>query len=209
MATIEIDDTLNNEIDLEEISSNEIVDYDFRELEELKFDFDEIFISVDENSTNFKLDENLINQKRISYLEQKVSPLLISLIKNEDFEFGKTNESVKIIEEQFEFNSVATQNWFNKLYIKYYACDEKILIGLLRIVESLHEKALHPTGEIMAIAALSHKNDEVKELGVRIFENWCSLTSYEILKSIKVETVWLQEYIDQVIKDIEVELCLY
>lgn len=209
MATIEILDDVNNEIDLTTNPSLEIDNYDLFDFEELKFDFDELFISVDENSTNFKLDENFINQKRIDYLEQKITPLLISLIKNEDFEFGKKNETVKLIEQQLEFNSVATQNWFNKLYIKYFASDEKILIGLLRIVESLNETSLHPTGEIMAIAALSHKNDEVKELGVRIFENWCSLNSYEILKSIKVETVWLQEYITQVIKDIEIELCLY
>ncbi|HRN47179.1 MAG TPA: hypothetical protein PKW69_04020 [Niabella sp.] len=209
MATIDILDNVNNEIDLTTIPSLEIDNYDLFDFEELKFDFDELFISVDENSTNFKLDENFINQKRIDYLEQKITPLLISLIKNEDFEFGKKNETVKLIEQQLEFNSVATQNWFNKLYIKYFASDEKILIGLLRIVESLNETSLHPTGEIMAIAALSHKNDEVKELGVRIFENWCSLHSYEILKSIKVETVWLQEYITQVIKDIEIELCLY
>ena len=209
MATIDILNNVNNEIDLTINPSLDLENYDLSDFEELKFDFDKLFISVDENSTNFKLDENFINQKRIDYLEQKVTPLLISLIKNEDFEFGKKNETVKLIEQQLEFNSVATQNWFNKLYIKYFASDDKILIGLLRIVESLNETSLHPTGEIMAIAALSHKNDEVKELGVRIFENWCSLNSYEILKSIKVETVWLQEYITQVIKDIEVELCLY
>lgn len=206
METIEI---VDNGINLNTNSSYELDNYAIKEFEELKFDFDELLISVDENSTNFKLDENLINQKRIDYLEQKVTPFLISLIKNEDFEFGKKSESVKLIEEQLQFNSVATQNWFNKLYIKYFPSDEKILIGLLRIVEYLNEQSLHPTGEIMAIAALSHKNNEVKELGVRIFENWCSLNSYEILKSIKIETLWLQEYINQVIKDIEAELCLY
>jgi hypothetical protein len=206
MAMIEIIDSV---IDLNTNPAYELDNYDIKEFEEIKFDFDELFISVDENSTNFKLDENFVNQKRIDYLEQKITPLFISLVKNEDFEFGKKNESGKLIEEQLKFNSVATQNWFNKLYIRYFATDENILIGLLRVVESLNEQSLHPTGEIMAIAALSHKNDEVKELGIRIFENWCSLNSYEILKSIKVETVWLQDYINQVIKDIEVELCLY
>lgn len=209
MATIDIIENVNNGVDLTTNPPIEFDNFELFDFDELKFDFDKLFISVDENSTNFKLDENYINQKRIDYLEQKITPLLISLIKNEDFEFGKKNETIKLIEQQLEFNSVATQNWFNKLYIKYFASDEKILIGLLRIVEALNETALHPTGEIIAIAALSHKNDEVKELGVRIFENWCSLSSYEILKNIKVETVWLQEYIDQVIKDIEIELCLY
>lgn len=208
MDTINIDESISNELVLNTISSDIVDNGNNNDFEELHFDFDELFLSFDENSTNFKLDENLINQKRCDFLEQKVTPLIISLIKNEDFEFGKKNESVKLVEDQLEINSAATHIWFNNLFIKFFANDEKMLIGLLSIVESINEKSLHPIAEIMALAALTHKNDEVKELGVRIFENWSSLYSYEILRNIKVDTSWLQEYINQVIKDIEEELCL-
>ena len=200
---------INNVIGFDTNPSYELDNYDVKEFEEPKFDFEELFISVDENSTNFRLDENLVNQKRIEYLEQKITPLFLTLIKNEDFEFGKKNESVKLIEEQLELNFAATQNWFGNLYIKNFRSNENVFIGLLRIVEALKEEALHPIGKIMAMAALNHENDEVKELGIRIFENWCSIESYDILKGIRVDTIWLQEYINQVIKDIEVELCLY
>lgn len=176
--------------------------------EQTNTDINELSVPLDENSSNFKVDENYINQKRLAYLDKKITPIFLALIKTEDFEFGKKNESVLLIEEQLKINSVATQNWFNKLYIKNFSNNEKTLIGLLRVVESLDQQALHPTAETMAIAALSHKNDEIKELGIRIFENWGSINSYELLKNLKVGPQWLQDYINQVIKDIEAELWL-
>ena len=59
MATIEILEDIDNEIDLKTNPTLELDNYDLIDFEELKFDFDDLLISVDENSTNFKLDENL------------------------------------------------------------------------------------------------------------------------------------------------------
>lgn len=168
-----------------------------------------IFSFVDENNTNFKISEDEIIKKRLAHLEKKITPLFLSLIKSEDFEFGQKSSSIKLIQEQLTINKVATQNWFNDLYIRNFSSDEKTLIGLLRVIEYLDETLLSPTGQTIALASLSHKSDEVKELGVRIFENWSSINSYTILKGIKVDALWLQKYVDQVIKDLEVDLCLY
>ncbi|MDE0471718.1 MAG: hypothetical protein OXH57_07230 [Ekhidna sp.] len=164
--------------------------------------------STEEYSTNFFLDENAINEKRMRFLKEKVTPQLLSFIKEEDFEFGQKSESIMLVEKQLHINAIATKNWFNQLYLNYFRTDRKILLSLLRIVEYLDKELLFPTGQTMAISALVHSNDEVKELGVRILENWCSVESYEILKNIKVDTRWLQQYINQVILDLEKELCL-
>lgn len=167
------------------------------------------FVFSDEINTNYKISENEINKQRLNYLEKKVSPLLISLIKYEDFEFGRSSESIKLVEQQLAINKIATQNWFNGLYIKFFMSDEKILIGLLRIIEFVDVNMLSPTAQTIALASLSHSNDEVKELAVRFFENWISIESLNILNKLKVETPWLQKYINQVKKDIEIELCPY
>ena len=164
--------------------------------------------SSEEYSTNFFFDENAINEKRMRFLKEEVTPQLLSFIKEEDFEFGQKSESINLVEKQIHINAIATKNWFNQLYLNYFRTDRKILLSLLRIVEYLDKELLFPTGQTMAISALVHSNDEVKELGVRILENWCSIDSYEILKHIKVDTQWLQQYIDQVILDLEKELCL-
>ncbi|MBC6399465.1 MAG: hypothetical protein GDA42_00100 [Ekhidna sp.] len=164
--------------------------------------------STEESSTNFFLDENAINEKRMKFLKEKVTPQLLSFIKEEDFEFGQKSESINLVEKQIQINAIATKNWFNELYLNYFRTDRKILLSLLRIVEYFDKELLFPTGQTMAISALVHSNDEVKELGVRILENGCSVESYEILKNIKVDTKWLQQYINRVILDLEKELCL-
>ncbi len=104
-------------------------------------------------------------------------------------------------------NKIATINWINSLYIKYFN-NEGIFIGLLKIVEFLSVD-FGATGTTMAIAALLHENDEIKDAGVRIFESNYSIDGYNILKSIKIETDWLQEYINQVIIDIKSEIWGY
>lgn len=169
----------------------------------------DLFLFNSEDNTNYVISEESVINEKLDFLNTKVTPLLISLIKTEDFEFGQSNECIRLVTEQLLDNKIAAQNWFNSLYVKYFISDENILIGLLRIVEYLDENLLESVGKTMAIASIVHRNDEIKELAVRIFENWGSFESLNILKNITGQTKWLQDYIDQVINDINVELCLY
>jgi hypothetical protein len=139
------------------------------------------------------------------YLKNKVSSLFISLVKSEDFEFGQKSESIKLVDNELKENRVATQNWLNDLYLQYFSTDDTILIGILRVIGYFDEEVLSPVSNTIVLASLN-KSDEIKELCVRILENWGSLKSYEILKDIKTDTKWLQAYINQVIKDIEKDL---
>lgn len=168
----------------------------------------EFLISDDELSTNYRVDENTLNENRIKFLEERITPQLISIIQDDDFEFGRRSRSIDLVEEQIKINKIAVQNWFNKIFLDYFKGDEKLLLGLLRVVEYLDKDLFFPTGQTMAISALSHKSDEIKEMGVRIFENWGAIESYELLKNVKVDSKWLQEYINQVVKDLKDELCL-
>jgi hypothetical protein len=189
-----------------DFTDTEISLKEFSEIEEIPNNF---FIFSDEINTNYKISEEEINKNRLNYLDKKITPLFLSLIKYEDFDFGHSSESIKLVEEQIAINKIATQNWLNGLYIKYFSSDEKVLIGLLRIIEFIDVELLSPTAETIALASLSNKNDEIKELGIRFFENWISIDSLNILNNLEVESVWLQKYIDQVKKDLEIELCLY
>lgn len=166
----------------------------------------DLFTSV--NDTNYIVSENEIMENRLIYLKKEVTPLFVSLLKYEDFEFGQKSESIKIIQRELISNRVATINWLNELYVKYFSKDEKILIGILRVLEFFNERVFYPNSYTIALSSLVHKNDEVKEIAIRIFENWASITSYEILKNVHIETPWLKSYISEVIKDLENELCL-
>ena len=129
---------------------------------------------------------------------------LLMAIRNEEFEFGVISNAETIIEKQLAENSLETRNWINDIFVRYY-CDTKILTGILHIISRFQEFEMHPQGLTMALAALVHKDDEVKELGVRAFEHWASENSLAVLKHVQVGTPWLQQYIDEVVEDLSLE----
>lgn len=167
------------------------------------------FISdlFDSPNTDVKVTENDINNSREYFLREKVSPELINLINEEDFEFGFVSRSEELINKQLEINDLATRNWLNELFISNFKNDG-ILIGLLRIIGRFDQEIIFPQGQTMALAALSHRNNEIKELGIRAFENWASENSIQVLRNTNIELDWLNEYKNEVISDLEVELCL-
>lgn len=191
-----IEDSLD---DQESITDESDVDSDYENI----FFISDLF---DSPNTDVKVTENDINNSREYFLSEKVSPELINLINEEDFEFGFISRSEELINKQLEINDLATRNWLNELFISNFKNDG-ILIGLLRIIGRFDQEIIFPQGQTMALAALSHRNDEIKELGIRAFENWASENSIQVLKNTNLELDWLNEYKNNVIADLEVELC--
>lgn len=140
------------------------------------------------------------------YLTDYVTPILLNLIRHEDFEFGESSPSIELIETHLANRKYVTLDWFDSLYTQYYGSDENVFIGLLRIVEFIG-KDMYPLGKTMAIAAIAHKNDEIKELGLRILEADCSVETLCILKNLDVIAPWLLAYVKHIISDFEQELC--
>jgi len=147
------------------------------------------------------VDENYINQRRLLKLKSQFTPRLLNLILESDFEYGIESEVDVFIRNQMKENSLATKSWLNDIFVENIS-NPVILVGILRIISRLSYYEVLPQGQIMATAALSHNDVEVKECGVRAFENWGSLGSIKILENLHVSPPWLQEYIDQVIKDL-------
>ena len=150
---------------------------------------------------------NKLNEACLSYLDKNHTRHFISLLKEEDFEFGYSTRSEEFLNEQLKIKALATRNWLNEIFVKNF-CDESVVIGILRIIGRFDPEVIFPQGQTIALASLSHSNDEIKELGIRAFEKWCSIESLEILKSLKVEADWLKEYIQDVISDFKEQLCL-
>ncbi|MHA1789463.1 MAG: hypothetical protein ACTSXT_09570 [Candidatus Helarchaeota archaeon] len=185
------------ENEIKEIDADINIDKIFENSFDISFDS-----SISEKEPSI---ENKINEDRKKYLETKVTYQLIEIILDESFEFGIKSKSEILIEEQLKINELATRNWLNEIFIDYFD-DEKILIGILRIIGRFAEQIIFPQGQTMALAALNHKNPEIKELGIRAFENWGTLNSIKILESIELNIEWLSEYKNQVINDLKEEL---
>ena len=147
------------------------------------------------------VDENYINQRRLLKLKNQFTPKLLNLIIESDFEYGIESEVDVFIRDQMKENTLATKSWLNDIFVEYFA-NPVILVGILRIISRLSYYEVFPEGQVIATAALSHNDVEVKECGVRAFENWGNLEGIGILEQLRVSPSWLQAYIDQVLEDL-------
>jgi hypothetical protein len=77
-----------------------------------------------------------------------------------------------------------------------------VFLNLLHALSHLKQSEAFPEGQFIALGALSHKDDEVKEYAVKCFENWKCKDNIPILQNIKTAHQWLQDYIDDVVADL-------
>ncbi len=153
-------------------------------------------------------DENTINTLRLNILEKQFSDRLISLIKEESFEYGYDNQTDIFVRKLMNENRTVTKEWLNNIFNRNFG-NSIVIIGILRLIARFPHSDIAPQGQTMATAALIHKNFEVQECAIRAFESWASLESLEILKNIDVHLDWLRDYLDSVIRDIEIKYGIF
>lgn len=155
---------------------------------------------VKNNTASVRIvDENYINETRLLKLKETFTPKLLDLILDSDFEYGIESPIDLFIQSQMQENRLATKSWLNSVFVENIS-NPIILIGILRVISRLSYYEVLPEGQMIALAALSHKDTEVVECGVRAFENWGNLESLKILQSLSVTPSWLQDYIDKVVE---------
>ena len=150
------------------------------------------------SATITHIDENYINKQRLQKLKTQYTPQLIQLILESDFEYGIDSKVDPFVLEQMDINSFATMNWINDVFFENID-KPAILIGVLRLISRLPHYYLYSQCLAIAGTALSHEDTEVKECGVRAFENWGNLESLHTLEHLSVSPPWLQDYVNRVV----------
>ena len=146
-------------------------------------------------------------ERTIAYLRENKEQTLIQKINGETiFEPGIINETISYFNTLFSYGRTSVVRWVSKMFVDYYRAD-RIVKGLLYIA-MYDSREFESLDSLMAMAAISNKNAEVKELAVRVLESNCNLINYQVLLSLDVHEDWLKEYIDDVIRDFQKELCL-
>jgi hypothetical protein len=127
---------------------------------------------------------------------------LKAMLQEEITESGIANPSEKIIESLYAEDKQKANILLNKLFLENFHTPH-IIAGILHIISHFDYDIVSPEGQIMAIAALSHKDVEVREYGIKFFENWQHKDGIRILEQIKADERWLQNYINLVIRDLK------
>lgn len=150
-------------------------------------------------------DENYVNRRRLHQLKKQFTPQLMHLIMESDFEYGIESSVDVFIRSQMKQNDLATKSWLSEIFLEHFG-QPTVLIGLLRAISRLSYLEVWPEGLTMALSALPHVDIEVRECGIRAFENWGNLHSLEVLENLHVSPAWLQDYVKRVILDLREEL---
>ncbi len=150
-------------------------------------------------------DENYTNNKRLTEFRNNFSSELLRLIREQDFEYGIDSPADALVRECIQKNSSITKEWLNELFTENYN-DTTIITGIMRVISHFSYDLMAPQGITMALAALPHSNQGVREVGIRALENWGTFECLNILESLKFEEEWLSEYVAQVIIDLKDEL---
>ncbi|AQQ72573.1 hypothetical protein SMSP2_02963 [Limihaloglobus sulfuriphilus] len=161
----------------------------------------DIYIS-DKQSTNLTIiDDTVIDTQSLEKNKKKFTATLLQLIHDEIFEYGTLNSADSFVRESLKSNKFVKE-WINEIFLKHFSNIE-IITGILKIISHITYSDIYPTGQTMAIAALSHKDIEVKECGIRAFENWDAIDSIDLLKKVDCQEEWLVDYLEEVISYLE------
>lgn len=148
------------------------------------------------------INENMLNIARLNFYKAKFSEKFLQSIRDSEFEFGYDSLLDVFVREHIAENALATKEWMNSLFIENYNNTE-IAVGILRVIAHLGYDEIAPQGPTMALAGLVHASLEVRECGIRAFENWGTMECLKVLRSVKCSEDWLSDYVNQVVKDLE------
>lgn len=123
-------------------------------------------------------------------------------IASEELEFGVIGKTTKDVREFLAINKDCTVN-----AITQYAMDNfenaDIVYSVLHTLAHLDYNLIEPAGVTFAISATRHPNLDIKDFAIQCFDMWESKKSLGYLKIIKIESLWLNDYLQEVIGNIE------
>lgn len=153
---------------------------------------------ANESNTNY----HLILQEK----SKKQAAKFLGMLRNEIVEPGFISATELYLKSELRKNPFETKDWLNRILIDNLKKPD-ILVKLLHIISDIDYNLIEPQGPTFALAASRHPDNEVQEYSIRVFEKWGNRESLEILKGVRFQEEWLQEYADEVINDLEEELC--
>lgn len=106
------------------------------------------------------------------------------------------------IEIERKFSSRILGEVLQNIYVRYNNCPN-MLIGICESIGHFELNDVMPWGPTMLVGLLSHRSENVKEYAVAVVENWADVDLLPLLKNLDCASVWLREYIQDVVNYLE------
>lgn len=143
------------------------------------------------------------SQKASSKPEAAFLNNLELLMRNEIYTSGEIAPSETFVEETMKANETEqVVKWLLKFQLDNYD-NPSLLIGLLHMISHFEYNSETELMNYIPLSLLQHKNEEVCEFSIKVYENWNCKSTLKVLKSLKCDKPSQQKYLDEVIEDIE------
>ncbi len=146
--------------------------------------------------------ENRLNRERMKKYRSEFEAAFLEVLRESDFEYGFESLADTFLARRLDENESVTREWLNDIFVRRFT-EAAVASGILRVIAHMEYAKIYPEGVTIAIAALTHKNVEVREGGVRAFESWEIPEHVQLLRSVDFDDEWLREYCRRVADEIE------
>ena len=123
-------------------------------------------------------------------------------IVSEDLEFGLIGNTTVEMKKFLLINADYTINALSQFAIDNFD-NINIVYSVLHTFAHLEYDLIKPGGITFALAASQHQNIEIQDFSIQCFDMWENKDSLGYLKIITIKTPWLNNYLQEVIENIE------
>ena len=149
-------------------------------------------------------DINKVNQEDLEYFRTR-SIEIIHAIAQTDFEDGKENDLIELVENFMRRNKSVTYNWLCEIYSSNIE-NSNIVEGLLRIISYVTDRGDETILLPIVVAGLRSDNVSEQEAAIMVIEEWRTKECLEALMNTSFSTIIVEKYAHKVIAELKNEL---
>ena len=125
---------------------------------------------------------------------------VLNLMSNDYFEPGYISRSEEYMINIIKSDIQSAVNILNKIFIMYKDRPHYIEGILFIIAHNVDELIIFEQIQLIVKNCLCFKHIGVRDEAVTVLDNWDTIDSLNILKQLKYDEKWLQDYVDSIIK---------
>lgn len=160
-----------------------------------------------EERTRF-IDEVKEKNQQQEDLANIIEKNLLSSLMNYSLENETLSEAEKMISEiarKYSFSFLG--EIITKIYVNNYDL-QNVISGICAGLERFDSSEVFPWGQSIVIGLINHKSTIVKERVISLIDNWNDSSLLPALKSMNVSSLWMRNYINEVILSLGDNKCI-
>jgi hypothetical protein len=155
---------------------------------------------ITSSATHISLESALSRTDELQIRKLEVD--IIHEVENQGFEDGFEHPAEDLVRQYMDHYPSLTKRWLQQTFLRNYRSSE-IIVAILKTIAHFNLSQIDPECKILSVAALSHKNPEVREAAISVFDAWSTPDAIDYLENYNENKPWLTHYRDKVLQQLK------